>query len=289
MQQEFPLADLRQDPSCQSRADVSHEAIEEYERVYRDNPDTMPAIRVWLVSGIPYVVDGFHRTNAAKSAGITMLACEIVGSGEMRGAILWAAAANRENGVRRTRADVRKAIRMALEASPEWSDRSIAHHIGCDHKTVGAEREATVGNSPPLHAPTRIGLDGVSQPARKPKQEAAHRPEKAREPAKVPAPVQPIAAPPVEPEPPLPEPPKTAEVDEYADHIRLLRSRMQRALKSVHISTSLDFLAKAEQATRAAAPMECPTCSGKATGCRSCGARGWVRRGDLAMLARGAK
>ena len=50
--------------------------------------------------------------------------------------------ANIPQGLRRTNADKRKAVRLALlhPYSRAWSDRLIGKHVGVDHVTVGRVR-----------------------------------------------------------------------------------------------------------------------------------------------------
>ena len=68
---------------------------------------------------------------------------------------LWLSwAANGQHGLPRSREAKRCAIRAAL-CHPRWkkeSDRAIARHIGCDHKTVAAMRRANRGGEFPTAA-----------------------------------------------------------------------------------------------------------------------------------------
>jgi hypothetical protein len=74
------------------------------------------------------------------------------------------------------RAERRAAIEAALKARPEASNRTVAALLGVDHTTVGdARRRLEDGGGFPHHG-TRIGRDGVAQPARKPKRPATDKP-----------------------------------------------------------------------------------------------------------------
>lgn len=109
-----------------------------------------------------FAADGFHRIAAARKAGLGAIPAE-VRQGTLRDAILHAAGANADHGLRRTNADKRRAVTTLL-TDPEWagwSDRKIGEVARVDHKTVASiRRELTgeipkarkVGNSPLSHA-----------------------------------------------------------------------------------------------------------------------------------------
>lgn len=292
---EYPVSELVLSPDCQARADVSHDAINDYAEVYRTAPETMPPVLVWMVGGVPYVVDGYHRVTAAIQAGAEVLPVEYAGAGDLRGAVMWACAANKTNGVRRTRADLHKAIGMMIKVCPGYSDRSIATQIGCSQTTIGAYRANQVSklDTPtPSHTPdTRTDIRGVERPATQPKQDPKPDKPPTHETAKRDVEPETMAVPAAEaPTDDLPEPPKTAEVDEYADHIRLLRSRIKRHLgERIHVTTPLAALEHAEGLMRMCAPVDCPDCDTKAIGCRTCGERGYVSRGEYGQVMRGRK
>src|SRR5690606_39168080 len=101
------------------------------------------------------------------------LRCEVVGEGTIDEAIWHAAAVNQTHGVRRTNADKRRAVRLALETEigMEQSSRVIAEHVGVSHTFVerlreelAAERQVTtVATS---DAPEQVATDATSQPRR---------------------------------------------------------------------------------------------------------------------------
>lgn len=79
---------------------------------------------------------------------------------------LWdVACSNREHdtaGLRRTNADKQRAVRMALEARPELSNRAIAEQVGVSDPFVGKLRPQVLTVST---SDRRIGADGKSDPA----------------------------------------------------------------------------------------------------------------------------
>src|SRR5690606_15143039 len=137
-----PIEEIEMDHRCQARADVNHDAVAEYAEAYR-NGTQLPPPEVFLVSGKLYLVDGYHRVPAAHAAGIGFLRVEIVGEGTIDDAIWYATGVNRSHGVRRSNADKRRAVLMALESpiGQEQSSRAIAEHLGLSPQFVSALRK----------------------------------------------------------------------------------------------------------------------------------------------------
>ena len=110
-----------------------------------------PPIVVFHDGATYWLADGYHRLEATDEAGLKEIAAEIR-EGTRREAIEHACGANQDHGLRRSRADVRRAITTLVEDA-EWGElanRAIAEMVGCDHKTVAAVRDELVrwGNSP---------------------------------------------------------------------------------------------------------------------------------------------
>ena len=114
--------------------------------------EELPPIRVVHdVNDNYYLVDGNHRIAATRQMlGIEDTAVEIV-DGTFEDALWLSWGANRSHGLRRTHRDLGRAIQAAVE-HPRWtleSDRAIARHIGCDHKTVASIRRKCAGGEFP--------------------------------------------------------------------------------------------------------------------------------------------
>lgn len=135
------LDELRREDACQARAELDQETIDEYAALYQDGTK-LPPVEAFEVDGELVVVDGFHRVAAARKAGVEFLRCAVVGIGEFDDAIWHATGVNKAHGLRRSNADKRKAVRMALESGigSEMSSQIIAKHVGVDHKTVSKLR-----------------------------------------------------------------------------------------------------------------------------------------------------
>lgn len=108
-----------------------------------------PPIVVFRDGETYWPADGFHRIAAAIRINRKTISAD-VRSGSQRDALLTAASANADHGLRRSQADKRRSIEMLLR-DPEWSrwsDREIGKACKVDHKTVGRVRRELTGEIP---------------------------------------------------------------------------------------------------------------------------------------------
>ena len=106
-----------------------------------------PPLTVFAEKGSQrYVLaDGFHRLEAAKAQSLATFLCEVQ-IGGVRAALGHALSANDQHGLRRTNADKRNAVELALK-DPEWTQWShadIARLCRVNEKTVARIREDMV-------------------------------------------------------------------------------------------------------------------------------------------------
>lgn len=147
---ELKLSEIRLDGRFQLRAAMRDDVVEEYAEAMRDGAEFPPVLVYWSDDADygargKFLIDGFHRYRAAVRAGRETILAEVRPGGLMEA--LWASlTANATHGLRRSRADLQRAIDTALVHSygKGLSDREIARHVGCDHKTVGARRRVLV-------------------------------------------------------------------------------------------------------------------------------------------------
>jgi len=132
---EKKVADLKADTRCQARERMDEQAIEDYAEVYRAG-DTLPPLDVFEVEAELVIVDGFHRHEAARWARVATLPVRVVGKGSMADAKYCSLGSNQTHGLRRTRGDKRRAVRLALDLDDDRSNREIAKHIGVSHTFV---------------------------------------------------------------------------------------------------------------------------------------------------------
>jgi len=143
------------DHRLQSRP-LRSDVVEDYLEAQRRG-DELPPVRVVRDENDNYyLVDGHHRVAAARQrVGIDGIAVEIV-NGSFEDALWLSWGANRSHGLPRTSLDKRRAIQAAI-THQRWgreSDRAIARHIGCDHKTVASMRRGRSGGEFPTNGGT---------------------------------------------------------------------------------------------------------------------------------------
>jgi hypothetical protein len=149
------LDELELHPELQVRIERDEDTIREYAEIMADDPDRFPPVDVFEVEGKLYLVDGWHRLNAAMTAKLDTIKCRVF-TGTMEQAWEFAWGANKTNGRRLTTKDKRHAIEVALQRHPEWASPRIAALIGCTHPTVEAYRKILQVEPPE----GRVGTDG---------------------------------------------------------------------------------------------------------------------------------
>lgn len=157
----LPLRSIRTDQAIQQREGILNNAVvAEYAEAMQSGA-TFPAVVVFHDAETHWLADGYHRVEAADEAGLKEIKAEIR-EGTKRDAILFAVSANRDHGLRRTRADVRRAI-TTLVTDAEWgqmANRVIAEKVGCSPTTVGTIRDDLSRCENPA---TEEGQDQVSK------------------------------------------------------------------------------------------------------------------------------
>ncbi|NJO81962.1 MAG: hypothetical protein HC828_03675, partial [Blastochloris sp.] len=171
---------IRKDGGTQARDSLNEAVAQEYAETWIElsrKPNGLREMQpiVLYYDGTDYWIgDGFHRTEGYQlayasgqlGAAPAAILAE-VRQGTRRDAMLHAAGANAQHGLRRTRADVRRAIEMLLRDDEwrQWSNREIADRVKCDHKTVGAVRTALEQGGEIPHLTERKGADGKTYAA----------------------------------------------------------------------------------------------------------------------------
>lgn len=147
----------------QSRVTLDVFAVAEYEDMMERGIVFEPCKGILCSDGAIIIYDGNHRAEAAKGNG-AMIEVELT-PGTDQDADWQASGANTRHGLRRTASDIEKSVKAALRHpnAQGQSDREIARHCGCDHKTVGKYRKEleTSGERPqtPVKTVTRNGTD----------------------------------------------------------------------------------------------------------------------------------
>ena len=131
----------------QMRVSMSPDAIADYAELLRkkDAGGLPPVQAIRDGDGRVYVWDGNHTIAAARSIGQRSVAAAIA-RGTREDAVLQAAGANREHGLRRSHADLRNTVKTLLN-NAKWakrSDRWLAKTVGCS-QYVRRQRASRVG------------------------------------------------------------------------------------------------------------------------------------------------
>lgn len=132
--EQVKVSSIRMDDALQPRASITDEAVAEYAQAMADGVSLPPCLVV-REGKTHWLCDGFHRVAAAKRIRRKTVECQVV-VGDKQHAIWLASAANKNHGVRRTNADKRRAVLMALSVKGDAPYREIADHCAVTHEMV---------------------------------------------------------------------------------------------------------------------------------------------------------
>lgn len=157
----LPVDAIRTDGGTQPRSGITLDVVAEYTDVYRADPLRMPPVAVTYDGSAYWLVDGFHRLEAAKTAGLDHMRA-IVEPGTQADAQWRSYAANASHGLRRTNADKERAIRAALRHAnaATLSNSALAAHLGVTDKSVAKYRQEMESTSEIPKSTVRTGADG---------------------------------------------------------------------------------------------------------------------------------
>lgn len=127
------------DPDVQPREKIDQATVDQY-REDKQRGDEFPPAILFFDGERYWPGDGIHRI-LAEPEGNKIPA--IVKGGGRHEARLYACGANRTHGLKRSNADKRRAVKMALEEMSDKSDGAIAKHVGVSQPFVGIVRAST--------------------------------------------------------------------------------------------------------------------------------------------------
>lgn len=201
--QELLIETIRTDAGVQSRAAINAEYVTELADILKAGRK-LPPIDVYRGDTETFAADGFHRLAAHVQAGKRTIRAN-VHKGTREDAAWASCGANQEHGLRRTNADKRHAVAMAVKLRPDMSVEALADHCGVHRDLARSAKQQVVGNRPPDQRPTHVvGKDGKTYKVPPPPMVTR----------KIPPP-PPISA----PTPPLPPAPSRAPLSERVDEI----------------------------------------------------------------------
>ena len=154
----LPLRKISMDGETQARVAFDEETQQEYAAALRAG-DKFPPLQVVWDKKTYWLWDGFHTLLGAMDAGLTSLFCEVT-DGTLDDARWLSTGANTTHGLKRTNADKRNAVEMALKLRPTTSNSALANHCGVDEGTVRSARERLESASEIPKVTERTGTDG---------------------------------------------------------------------------------------------------------------------------------
>jgi hypothetical protein len=293
------LIESVQTDGTQSRAQVNKEHIADLAELIKAGK-RLPPITVYSDKQETWLADGYHRLQAHVEAGKRSIKADVKRGSKDDAA--WAGCgANQAHGLRRTNADKRKAVQIALKLKPDMSDRAVAEHCGVTNHLV-AELRREMGVSQVRHVgelpPDRLGRDGKKYPPpppQKPNPQSVvqkQEPQKPRPPVPRPAEV-PIRNNSYKPEKSNSEiPDHLTLLFERGDEVQALLSKLSEIRSALKNADGDELYAECDLAQVAAAISQaydglkatipfavCPWCHGEEArqkDCRGCHGRGVI-------------
>lgn len=133
----FQISEIQTRPDIQIRTEMNEEAIVLYTELYRDGVKMQP-ISVWHdYEGNLILVDGHHRLEAARRAGLTEIEAYDEGTGTMAAFVEQSIQCNAKNGLALTKQDRKRAAEKLYTYNPQLTIRAIAEKVGLSKSTVG--------------------------------------------------------------------------------------------------------------------------------------------------------
>ena len=133
------LSDVATDDDLQPRVKINDDVVDEYASSMQHG-EIFPPIIVFSDGQKNWLADGYHRYYAAKKAGLDSLGAEFR-TGTRTDALRFALSANATHGLKRSQADKRRVVLIAIREFSNLSNREIARLVKVDDKTVGKYRE----------------------------------------------------------------------------------------------------------------------------------------------------
>lgn len=156
------LKDITLDAGTQARASINPDTVTEYAERMTEG-DVFPPVVLFHDGSEYYVGDGFHRILSAERLTFTDIEAE-VRKGTPQDALWYALGANRTNGQRMTRGDIRHAVEVALKTWPDKTQQEIACQVGCVQSYVARIKESLIITSDIEIPPVRTNTRGQERP-----------------------------------------------------------------------------------------------------------------------------
>lgn len=162
------LEAIELDKTIQCRAELNTGLVNEYADALVAG-DSFPPVILFGTPQKSWIGDGWHRVLAAEQIGAKTVRAEIRKGGRSD-ALRFALSANAIHGQRRTNADKRRSVELALAEWPRLSDRKIAEICAVGHDMVADVRQNQLAENASSPPPPRIGRDGKERNLPKPRE-----------------------------------------------------------------------------------------------------------------------
>jgi ParB-like chromosome segregation protein Spo0J len=156
------ISDIETDSGTQVRERINDETVAEYAEAMTEGA-IFPPVVVFHTGTHYYMGDGFHRLLAAARIGAVDIAAD-VRMGTAEDALWYALGANRTNGQRLGRGDIRNAVLMALRSFPGKSQVEIARQVGCSVGFVCETKKAVIFTGEIETPAARVNSRGQERP-----------------------------------------------------------------------------------------------------------------------------
>lgn len=154
---------IKCDPAFHARAELKEEIVADYLEDMKRGDEFPPITVFWDGKHEAYILaDGFHRMEAWRRMNETAYVPCQVKLGTEEDARWFAICANKDNGLRRSNADKRRVVELALmhPRGVKLSDRLIARFTGVSHPTVISIRRQLESTGKLYQSTLRTGADG---------------------------------------------------------------------------------------------------------------------------------
>lgn len=156
------ISEITTNKKTQARVSISEDTVQEYaERMIAG--DEFPPVDVFHDGSDYYLADGFHRVLAAKRALFDSIDCNIH-KGTLADAKWFAIGANKTNGQRMNRGDIKRAVEVALTEFPDKTQNEVSSHVGCSQSWVADIKKLIIGSDNEALPHTRINERGQERP-----------------------------------------------------------------------------------------------------------------------------
>ncbi|MCZ8261269.1 MAG: ParB/RepB/Spo0J family partition protein [Beijerinckiaceae bacterium] len=141
----FPVAEIATQPEWQVRAKLHPGTVEAYAKAYRGDEGQLPPLSLARIGGVLFVVDGWHRLEAAKRAGLARVDGRIV-TEDPQEALWLAAEANTKHGLPLKPREYRKVLGALIRAGKHRKGRRLLSYRDMAKAIGGVVSYTTVRN-----------------------------------------------------------------------------------------------------------------------------------------------